>query len=269
MSKRIDDQLRGRSGRQGNAGRSMLFASLEDEIFQVYADDKFWDYAEKISWSESGVTDKKLEKYLESAQDIAEAIAADMRKNSVELDSILDNYSKFINKFRERLLTSESVAADVIEHVRDTFNELGREMDNQSLFWARAEVIQTLKDDWAFNYGFSEPAFNLMKEIIAALFNAENTTEGWRVGIGPHNILKTDAKSKLREQIIALMDNLWEDYLENTDDLYDRISIEAVTGDPIGQFTALSSENFHNMRRQLARLALQILFAELNTGSNH
>ncbi len=263
LSKRIDDQLRGRSGRQGKVGRSMFFASLEDEIFQVYTDDNFWDYAEKISWSESGVADKKLEKFLTTAQDIAEAIAADMRKNSVELDSILDNYGKFINKFREKLLTSESVAVDTIEHVRDTFNEFGREMDSYSLFWARAEIIQMLKNDWTLNYNFSQPAFNLMKEILGALFNAENTAESWRVGIGSRNIIKTDA-GKLREQVLVLTDNLWEVFLEDTNDLYDRISIESVTGNPIGQFAVESSENFHNMRRQLARLAIRILFNELN-----
>lgn len=264
LSKRIDDQLRGRSGRQGNAGRSLLFASLEDEIFQVYADDKFWDYAEKITWGESGAADKKLEKYLKSAQDIAEAIAADMRKNSVELDSVLDDYSKFINQFRDKLLTSESVAADVMDHVRDTFNEFSKEMDNYSLFWARAEIIMMLKDDWAFNYNFSQPAFSLMKEILDVLFNAENIAESWRVGIGSRNILRTGA-GKLREQILALTDNLWEEYLENTDELYDRISIESVTGHPIGQFTVESSENFHNMRRRLTRLALRLLFNELNS----
>lgn len=263
LSKRIDDQLRGRSGRQGNIGRSLLFASLEDEIFQTYADDNFWDWAEKISWNESGVADKKLEKYLNSAQDIAETFAADMRKKSIQLDSILDDYGKFINKFREKLLTSESVATDTMEYIRDTFNEFRKEMDDYNLFWARAEIIRTLKNDWASNCNFSEPAFNLMKEILSVLFNAENLAENWRVGIGPRNILKTGA-GNLRGQILALIDNLWEDYLESADDLYDRISIESVTDNPVGQFTAESSENFHNMRRRLARLALRILFSELN-----
>ena len=96
-----------------------------------------------------------------------------------------------------------------------------------------------------------------------ALFNAGNAAESWRVGIGPHNIFKTDA-GKLREQIIVLIDNLWEDYLEATDDLYDRISIKSITDNPIGQFTTESSENFHNMRRRLARLMLRVVFSELN-----
>src|SRR3989344_3322785 len=210
LSKRIDDQLRGRSGRQGNIGRSLLFASLEDEIFQIYADDNFWHYVHNGSWTESGIADKKLIKFLTAAQDIAETIAADMRKKSIELDTILDDQNKFINKFREKLLTSKSVATDTIDHLRDNLNEFGREMDDYNSFWMRAEIIQALKSDWASNYNFSQPAFDLMEEIIEALFNAGNATENWRVGISPRNILKTES-GKLREQIVALIDNLWED----------------------------------------------------------
>ena len=263
LSKRIDDQLRGRSGRQGNVGRSLLFASLQDEIFQVYADDNFWDYAQNFSWAESGVADKKLERYLITAQNIAETIAADMRKKSIELDSILDNQNKFINQFREKLLTSKSVAIDAIDHIKGALNEFSAETNYYNSFWMRAEIIQTLKSDWASSYNFSQPAFNLMEEIIGALFNTSNAAENWRVGIGPHNIFKTDT-GKLREQIISLIDNLWEDYLEATDDLYDRISIKSITDNPIGQFTTESSENFHDMRRRLARTMLRIVFSELN-----
>ncbi|MDP3948037.1 MAG: LysM peptidoglycan-binding domain-containing protein, partial [bacterium] len=86
LSRRIDDQLRGRAGRQGQPGETSIFASLTDELFQVYADRALWDYAEHVSWSKSGVRDPKLEALLLATQDLAESLAAEERQVAAEFE---------------------------------------------------------------------------------------------------------------------------------------------------------------------------------------
>ncbi len=262
LSKRIDDQLRGRSGRQGNAGKSLSFASLEDEIFQVYADDNFWDYAEKINWNERGVADKKLEKFLGISQDIADAIAAEMRGKSVQIETVLNNYGKIVSKLRDEMLSSENCAICAANHIGDIFNEFSKELNNRNIFSMRAEVIKMLKDDAVWNYNASGYSFNLMKTLLRFIFGVKSESDALEIRTASASY--AECERRIKEQILALSDNLWENYLEDADDLQDRIFIEAAAERPFDRFAKESSEIFHDMRRKFARLALRILFDELN-----
>lgn len=250
LSKRIDDQLRGRSGRQGSRGVTNFFASLEDEIFQVYSDDKFWDYVSEIDWPETGVSNKRLLKFLNTAQDIADSIAAETRKKSVQFESVINQYSKANYDFRDGLLKAGNVSDEMVLAARRVMlEELPNEFDEYELFWIYADMIGALKQE-AINFSPIDYSFGALKIILGDVLSQFEKT----------SLLPFHIHEKIRSDMLSFNDDRFMEYLDQLSDLHDRIFVEAAAENPLAEFTIRSNKMFHQMRYQIALNIVKTLF---------
>ncbi len=124
-SRRIDNQLRGRSGRQGDPGYSQFFISFEDELMRRFGAEKVRDIIQKMGYPEDqDITNKFLSKQIENAQKKVEGNNYDMRKNLLDYDNIVSEQRKIIYERRNDLIDSEDVHKISQEIIRDFIDRL-------------------------------------------------------------------------------------------------------------------------------------------------
>ena len=124
-SRRIDNQLRGRAGRQGDPGYSQFFISFEDELMRRFGADKVRDIIKNMGYPEDAdITNKFLAKQIEGAQKKVEGNNYDMRKNLLDYDNIVSEQRKIIYERRNELLDSESIQDICIDTIKDFIDGL-------------------------------------------------------------------------------------------------------------------------------------------------
>ncbi len=126
-SRRIDNQLRGRSGRQGDPGESRFFLSLEDDLMRIFANDRIAGIMERLGMSDDApIEHKMVSKAIENAQERVEAQHFDARKNLLEYDDVMDQQRKTIYGWRLRILsaTEESLSEMCLDAIDDLVNNM-------------------------------------------------------------------------------------------------------------------------------------------------
>ena len=124
-SRRIDNQLRGRAGRQGDPGYSQFFISFEDELMRRFGAEKVRDIIKNMGYPEDAdITNKFLAKQIEGAQKKVEGNNYDMRKNLLDYDNIVSEQRKIIYERRNELLDSENIHEISIDTIRDYIDGL-------------------------------------------------------------------------------------------------------------------------------------------------
>ncbi len=117
-SRRIDNQLRGRAGRQGDAGSSRFYLSLEDDLMRIFASDRMASMMQKLGWEEGEAIEHKwVSRAIENAQRKVEARNFDIRKQLLEYDDVANDQRRVIYEQRDSLMATEDVS-DVIENFR-------------------------------------------------------------------------------------------------------------------------------------------------------
>lgn len=233
LSRRVDEQLRGRSGRQGQFGETKFFASLDDELFQVYADELFWNMAEKLNWPENGLKNKQLGAGLKNAQTRAEREARESRKNLAEYDAVVDRHRSATYHMREEILFSDDILKISSEKIREIFHEHLSTIHRNDI----EKIIDAKK--------FSPP----QKELLEFL-----------LGYAPRSPTLPNGEKKLPRKILSIIDSRWQSYLENIHWLEDWISLVSVGyEDPIQAFAKTADRMFHDMRRDFALSILRII----------
>ncbi|PIP80778.1 MAG: hypothetical protein COW84_03290 [Gammaproteobacteria bacterium CG22_combo_CG10-13_8_21_14_all_40_8] len=117
-SRRIDNQLRGRAGRQGDAGSSRFYLSLEDNLMRIFASDRMASMMQKLGWEEGEAIEHKwVSRAIENAQRKVEARNFDIRKQLLEYDDVANDQRRVIYEQRDSLMATEDVS-DVIDNFR-------------------------------------------------------------------------------------------------------------------------------------------------------
>ena len=130
-SRRIDNQLRGRSGRQGDPGESRFYISLEDELMRRFQGERIQSIMDKLNLPD----DEKIEqsmvtKSIERAQAQVESLNFEIRKNVLKFDQVLNQQRDVIYKWRRELLTSDNIENLIIDWRDDIFDDLQNNIDN-------------------------------------------------------------------------------------------------------------------------------------------
>jgi preprotein translocase subunit SecA len=155
-SRRIDNQLRGRSGRQGDAGSSRFYLSLEDSLMRIFAPDWVTRWMQLFGMKEhEALEDRMITRVIEKSQRKVEAHNFDIRKNLLEFDDTANDQRKSIYEQRNELLDSEQVSENVNNIRYDVFSELVRRfvppesVDEQ---WDIAGLERVLESDYGFKF---------------------------------------------------------------------------------------------------------------------
>ena len=263
-SRRIDNQLRGRSGRQGDIGESIFFISLEDDLMRIFGSKTLENVLSKVGVKEGEViTHSLITKALERAQQKVEAHNYDIRKQILRFDDILNDQRKIIYNNRKEILATNDQS------------EIVQEMINQSVDEIILESIppKKYKNEWD-----AELLKNKLKEIysielpIEEWFNEEGTDE---IEIKKRILNQidqkyNDKKNKYSKELLSYaekrimlfqIDNDWKDHLAAMDALRSSVNLRAMGGkDPFYEYKKESFDYFNYMLSNQNEKVLQNLF---------
>ena len=224
-ARRIDDQLRGRAGRQGDPGSSQFSVSLEDDLMRIFGGDRVKSMMEMLKVPEDQPIENKLiSKAIESAQTKIEGYHFDARKHVLEYDDVFNKQRELIYSKRKKALEKKNVKSEILDMIREEIKKFVK-FHTQHEPWNLKEISQIIRSIF--------PAPDNLEEIIKEFKNpeeisehliklAEKVYEKKEEELEPKNMRQVEKYVLLRS-----IDTLWMDHLDNMDYLRDSVRLRA------------------------------------------
>jgi preprotein translocase subunit SecA len=262
-SRRIDNQLRGRSGRQGDPGASKFFVSLEDDLMRIFGSERMDSMLQRLGLKEGeAIIHPWVNKALAKAQQKVEARNYDIRKQLLKFDDVMNDQRKVVYEQRKEIMS----ASDVAETIADMRNETIAEMV------ARAVPENSLAEQWDVPGLHAECLRLLALDLPLAEWAKEE-------GIGGEEIserVSTAAERKMAEKsanygpelmrmaekslLLQLLDQTWKDHLLSLDHLRQGINLRAYgQRDPLNEYKREAFELFEAMLANLRQHVTSVL----------
>ncbi|MBN9232188.1 MULTISPECIES: preprotein translocase subunit SecA [Phyllobacteriaceae] len=267
-SRRIDNQLRGRSGRQGDPGRSKFFLSLQDDLMRIFGSERMDGMLQKLGLKEDeAIIHPWINKALEKAQKKVEARNFDIRKNLLKYDDVSNDQRKVVFEQRIALMDGESLSETVSEMRNDVIDEIvakGIPENAYSEQWdvagLKAEVQQYLNldlpiEDWAKEEGIAED--DIRERITKAADEAAEERAG---RFGPDVTAYVE-----RSVVLQTLDHLWREHIVNLDHLRSVVGFRGYAQrDPLNEYKSEAFELFQAMLGNLRQaVTAQLMRVEL------
>ncbi|MCR4597113.1 MAG: hypothetical protein K5673_10055, partial [Lachnospiraceae bacterium] len=262
-SRRIDDQLRGRSGRQGDVGESQFIVSLEDDILKHFGNESFIELYNRLGFKEGErLQHKSLHHTIERAQAKVEFNHYGQRKNVLEYDKVLNEQREIIYEERERILTEDNIHPAIcrlIEHaIRDAVDMVVGDNDRPDMwdFQELNSLILPLIPLKPMSLSRLEGADRRSLEIQLKL-EALNLYED-KIGEFGH----TDNVDEI-EKVVMLkcLDSKWTRHIEDMDQLKNGIGLQNYSGkDPLVAYKFMAYDMFDEMIRGIREDTIFILY---------
>ncbi|WP_137180393.1 preprotein translocase subunit SecA [Roseomonas sp. AR75] len=262
-SRRIDNQLRGRSGRQGDPGASRFFLSLEDDLMRIFGSDRMGGMLEKLGLKPGeAIIHPWINKALEKAQKKVEARNFDTRKNLLKYDDVMNNQRKEVYAQRKAFMMSDDVSETVAEMRRETIGAMVDKAIPENAYPEQWDLIG-LQDnvdrvlglalpvaDWAREEGIDET------EVRERLEKAADEAYAARVAnIGP-DLMRQVEKSLL----LQIFDAVWKEHLLALDHLRQGIGLRAYgQRDPLNEYKSEAFNLFNAMLVDLRERVTSVL----------
>ncbi len=250
-SRRIDNQLRGRSGRQGDPGHTKFFLSLQDDLMRIFGSDRMDGMLQKLGLKEGeAIIHPWINKALEKAQKKVEARNFDIRKNLLKFDDVMNDQRKVI--FEQRIELMEGTDLDAT--IRDMRHEVIEELVAQHVpakAYAEQWDIKGLGDrvdellnitppiqEWAEEEGIDDE--NLIERITQA---SDEFAKQREERFGPEIMVYVE-----KSIVLQALDNLWQEHLVNLDHLRSVVGFRGYAQrDPLQEYKSESFELFQAM----------------------
>jgi preprotein translocase subunit SecA len=262
-SRRIDNQLRGRAGRQGDLGASKFFLSLEDDLMRIFGSERIDSMLQKLGLEEGeAIVHPWVNKALEKAQQKVEARNFEIRKNLLKFDDVMNDQRKVIFEQRKELMESEDVSEEVNDMRAQVIDDMvnrcipekayAEQWDTDSL---HEEVLRIFgRDlpiaDWAKEEGIAEGEIRERLNDMGNRLAAEKSAN-----YGPE-ILRSVEKSLL----LQMLDQVWKEHLLTLDHLRQGIGLRAYAQrDPLNEYKRESFNLFEEMLNSLRERLTQVL----------
>jgi preprotein translocase subunit SecA len=262
-SRRIDNQLRGRTGRQGDPGRSKFYISTEDDLMRIFAGDRLKSMMDKMGWKEGeSMGNRMMTKSVETAQKRVEARNFDQRKNVLKYDDVQNEQRKSIFEQRLEFMTDDDVS-DVIEGLRHEVceNLIGQyvprkayaeQWDIEGLSQKSREVLamELPFAEWAAEEGIAdEEMLERMKGSVDQAYH--QLTQG----------LDPNAVHRVQKQILLqVIDRNWREHLQQLDQLKGVIGLRGYgQRDPLNEYKTEAFTLFDNLLGDLREGVTQAL----------
>lgn len=257
-SRRIDDQLRGRSGRQGDPGLSKFFLSLEDDLMRIFGSDRMRNFLQKVGLKNNEATHHPwINKALEKAQKKVEVRNYDVRKSLLKFDDVINNQRKVIFKQRNHILNNE--INDLVE-VYSEVNEDIIEGIVQSGYYE--DYVEDIAKEFHIRYGITlnlaeflnkQEALDYINDKIQEFFtekekyfNSQQTTDLWNTIV--------------KQVMIMTLDHLWREHLSVLESLRQSINLRAMgQKDPLNEFKREAFLMFESMLEKWRELTIHRL----------
>ncbi|MGM0420218.1 MAG: preprotein translocase subunit SecA [Bacillota bacterium] len=263
-SRRIDNQLRGRSGRQGDPGSSQFYVSLEDDLLRLFGSDNISGILDKIGFTEGEPIEHKLiSSAIERAQRKVEGRNFDIRKAILEYDDILNKQREVIYKQRRQVLTSDSLIEKINSMLEQVIEDLINMFMSDQLHPDDWDVSGLKKNLRNFNVELSLSE-DEVKQLESEEVREKILAESRGLLKQKENQLGVDEFNKLARQIaLRIIDRKWMSHLDNMDELRQGIGLRAYgQKDPLVEYKFESFDLFQEMtgsiRQDLVRTLLKI-----------
>jgi preprotein translocase subunit SecA len=219
-SRRIDNQLRGRSGRQGDPGRSKFYISMDDDLMRLFGGEKMKNIMSHVGMVPGEpINHPWLNKSIEKAQKKVEERNFEIRKNLLDYDDVLNQQRSFIYKQRDDILVDENLSERVMNSAKDAlailFDEYKQNAHRKDIN-AQSDLVDKLHS----MFGLTVASDQLTQDSIVALLQNDLTEKEMLVGKPNFNMF-------IRYQYIQLIDKKWLDQLEFLDGLREAVYLRS------------------------------------------
>ena len=262
-SRRIDNQLRGRSGRQGDPGASRFYLSLEDDLLRIFGADRIQGLMTRLGMEEGEPIEHRLiSRAVANAQAKVEAHNFDIRKHLLEYDDVMNQQREVIYSRRRDILARENLKRDVLEMAEDVLLgliEQYTDRDAPPADWDWQALDDTLYKTFAFRPALTEEqrrSVSIQELERLLLEQMRNHYEAKEQTFGPHIL-------RHLEKIVLLqtLDNLWKDHLLSMDHLKEGIGLRGYAQqNPLQVYKKEAFELFENLMSQFERDVAEKIF---------
>jgi len=263
-SRRIDNQLRGRSGRQGDSGESQFFVSLDDPLMRLFGSERLQKIMSTLKVpSDMPIESKMVSGTIESAQKKVEGRNFDIRKHLVEFDDVTNRHREIIAKRRRKILENEDLHSDILKMIENIALEIVQINTSGKIHqWDKKELYETVstihKNDQKFNLEIIKDLEN-RKEIENIIIEfLQNSLE--------EKILAIGSKEKFAEIerfiLLKTIDALWPEHINDMSHLREVVSLRGFAQrDPLMEFKQEGFTRFKKLLAQIEDEALRALFS--------
>ena len=255
-SRRVDNQLRGRGGRQGDPGTTQFFVSCEDDLMRIFQGDRV-----KMLMTRLGVDDdmpiqtKAISRTLEAAQKRIEGFNFDSRKNVVQYDNVINRHRKVVYMMRRKILEGDNIFPEIKRLMRDEtkmLTEFSSRVNKK--FDEEFKAVFDFDDDLIHGIGLIRKEKEREKLALEAVEEAYHKKE---LEFGAETMRKVE-----REVYLKVLDTLWMQHLENMQHLREGIHWRSVgQRDPLVEYRSESQKLFDGLQRNLREEVLKILLS--------
>ena len=249
-SRRIDNQLRGRAGRQGDPGASRFFLSLEDDLLRLFASDRITKIMDKLGMEEDEPIEHKIiTNSIEHAQKKVEARNFDIRKHVLEYDDVMNQQREVMYGERRKILMGENLKDNILSMVNHIIKTEMDQYANEKLYpeeWTLDGLIEDAEKIYA-------PQGNLKKEELAEMSRdgLKETLESVALeGYNQRELLFGEENMRELEKVVMLrvVDNKWMEHLDHMDMLREGINLRAYgQRNPLAEYKIEALNMFEEM----------------------
>jgi preprotein translocase subunit SecA len=262
-SRRIDNQLRGRAGRQGDPGRSKFYLSLEDDLMRIFASERMDSMLKTLGLREDeAIAHPWVNKALEKAQQKVEARNFDVRRQLLRYDNVMNDQRKVIYSERKELMAASDLSEDVKSMREEVINELVTRYIPEKAFpeqWETTglheEVLRVFGinlpiADWAKEEGIAEDA---IRERVTDAVDRKMAEKAARYGPEVMRIME-------KNLLLQLLDQNWKEHLLALDHLKQGIYLRGFAQrDPLNEYKREAFDMFEGLMSRLREQITQLL----------
>jgi preprotein translocase subunit SecA len=262
-SRRIDNQLRGRSGRQGDKGSSRFYLSLEDDLMRIFAADRLSGLMQRIGLQEDEpIEHRMISRAIENAQSRVEAQNFSIRKQLLEFDDVMNTQRTIIYQQRREILQGGSLKAAVMDMAEDLVETLLAECTDPKTYaedWdlekLNIEVPRLFGFDpqWTVESLADTPQEQFAEEFLQRILNRYETRE--------HEFGEAVMRDLESYIMLQTVDSLWKDHLLNMDHLKEGIGLRGYAQqDPLVAYKREGHALFQDMIERLKEESVRLLY---------
>jgi preprotein translocase subunit SecA len=248
-SRRIDNQLRGRAGRQGDPGSSQFYLSLEDDLLRIFGSDRIKSVMGRLGLEEDQpIEHSLLTRAIENAQKKVEAHNFEIRKHLLEYDDVMNKQREVIYGRRREILAAEDIKTDVVDIVEELAEGLAEQFaedDKAPESWDLEGLTEAFEKQFGRPPALPDDVATLTRDALV-----ERTREAAAAAYeAKERELSPPIMRFLERQIfLSVIDNLWKDHLLNMDQLKEGIGLRGYgQRDPLREYQKEAYDLFEEM----------------------
>jgi len=270
-SRRIDNQLRGRAGRQGDPGSSRFFVAMDDDLMRLFGGEMIVQWMERLGWEEEmPIEHPRIAKAIENAQRRVEARNFEIRRQVLEYDDVLNRQRETIYGLRRKLLEGEDLKDQVVEALGTVIDQLVLAHTDARLpeEWEYGNILKAAEQIFLPVLTYTESALAEAAQGQAEGLKRFFFDEAMKFYTAKEERMGPEMMRALeRYVLLRTIDNLWIDHLQNMDDLREGVGLRAYgQQDPLVVYKIESYQMFQDLlyaiREDVVRYVFKMEFTQ-------